>query len=378
MDLVKSVRDLKEQGLTRNQIANKLHIPFEKVKYLLSCEGKIKENENNVIEDKKQDIITKSNFSEVFNTSVLKGIETQLFDKGDLCNRDYAKNKMKESAVLHLTDSHIGKVNKFNDFVKGKSVETYNFDIFKKELKTLRSGVQEIYGLMSQTYNLEELWIILTGDLIENDRIFRGQQLHVDKCVGQQIWEGVGLFGQFFYSLKPLFKKIHIRGVPGNHGRTTSERSDEPIESNFEYHMYKAWELLFKDDEQIDIKVPDSYIDVVKIYDWNYLILHGNNIKSWGSLPFYGLARAGLQYFTSLVPNIVLSGIVSGHCHQTLELPLAENLSWETSSSWVPKDNYSFDVYKTYPKTTQRFFGVNPKRSKTWSFEIDLQTGQYH
>ena len=136
--------------------------------------------------------------------------------------------------------------------------------------------------------------------------------------------------------------------------------------------------MMFADDKQISIKVPTYTFAIPKIYDWNYLILHGNDIKSWNSLPFYGLAKAGLQYFTTMAgDNVILHKIISGHIHQAIELPLSEDLEWWTSASWVPRDEYGFKLFRTYAKTVQRFWGVNPRRPSTWSFKIDLSKSHH-
>ena len=312
---------------------------------------------------------------QVINKHLMAGFTTDMFQPLEKRVRNYTKDRVRETAVLQITDPHVSKHNRIINLRTNQMEETYNYEIFQRELLHLRSGVGTICELLRPTYFLEKLVILLTGDMNDNDRIYRGQQLNIDRAVGDQVFDGLGCFGRFVVSLKTVFPTIEIYAVPGNHGRTTSDRSDEPATSSFDYILYKTLQLLFAGDTQVKVVPSPDYFYMVPIYDWRYLITHGDGIKSWGSLPFYGMARAGLQYLASVAPDERLDLLVSGHIHQTLHLPLSERLDWFTSASWVPRDKYSFQVFKTYPRTTQRFWGCNPKHRTTWMFNLDLQTG---
>jgi len=280
----------------------------------------------------------------------------------------YSKTKKDEESILDISDIHLGMVNKVFDSSIGKRRETYNFGIYKKELKNLKNAIFQIHGLLSNAYNLKRLNIFLLGDIVTNDRIFSGQEFHIDRCVGNQIWDGVDTLIQLIQELKAIYEIIEVTGVVGNHGRTTdTSKTDEPVENNFEYTLYRILERIFAKDSRVKITVPNTRQYVVDVAGWRHLLQHGDTFK--------GTTR---NYLEKQVKDLIINiggfdVLETAHVHTCEDMKVGEHIRIKQNGCWIEKDNYAFKVYKTYSVPEQHFYGCNKKRVETWSYKIDLR-----
>ena len=355
------------QGLTYTEIAKKLNLSYDQIAHAVK--------RYNLREDIKTELI-----------SIKRGIKIKSQDIGQMANiigqkiyDNYktiklpepkaikCKGKREEMSVLDLSDIHIGMRNEVFDSVSGKKVTTYNMEIFEKELKNLQDSIAQIHGILSHSYNLNELTIFSLGDIITNDRIFEEQVFEIEKVVGLQVWDAVNYFTLFINNLLKLYEKITFVGVVGNHGRSNPTQYNEPVQNNFEYHLYKILQKQFENTKRVEVIVPDTRRYIHKLYGWRHLIEHGDDMK--GSTDSYILKQ--IKELTINVGNFDV--IHFGHFHQLKEREIADKIIVKQNGSWIEKDNYAFAKYKTYSVPKQLFFGCSPKRVETWSYRIDLR-----
>ena len=280
----------------------------------------------------------------------------------------YSKTKKEEQSILDVSDIHSGMVNKVFDSTQGKQIETYNYDIMLKQFGNLKKGVFTIHQLLSNAYNLKKLNLFLLGDIVTNDRIFSGQEFHIDRCVGQQIWDSVAQLVRLIQDLKSIYEYIEVTGVVGNHGRTTQNyKEDEPVENNFEYHLYKILEMIFEKDPRIKINVPNTRQYIVKVAGWRHLIQHGDTFR--GSTKNY-IERQVKDLIVNVGNFDVLE---TAHVHSCEDSKIGEHIRIKQNGCWIEKDSYAFKVYKQYSVPEQHFYGCNEHRPETWGYKIDLR-----
>ncbi|MFX0084253.1 MAG: hypothetical protein ACFFAU_01165 [Candidatus Hodarchaeota archaeon] len=338
---------------------------------------KFKEPEQNIIVSAEGEIpqtvkIKKEAFKKLVSlmgTNLLDSLAKREFEaqKVKLLTK-YSKNKKDEESILVLSDMHLGMVNKVFDSTIGKRRETYNFEIYRNELKNLKTAIFQIHGLLSNAYNLRRLNIFLLGDIVTNDRIFSGQEFHIDRCVGDQIWDGVATIAQLIQELKLIYETIEVTGVVGNHGRTTDTyKTDEPVENNFEYHLYKILEMIFAKDPRVKIVVPNTRQYIVTVAGWRHLLQHGDT--------FRGTTR---NYMERQVKDLIVNVggfdvLETAHVHSCEDSKVGEHIRVKQNGCWIEKDNYAFKVYKMYSVPEQHFYGCNKKRPETWAYKLDLR-----
>ena len=81
-------------------------------------------------------------------------------------------------------------------------------------------------------------------------------------------------------NLKAKYEFIEVTGVVGNHGRTTDNyKSEEPVENNFEYHIYKILQMIFEKDNRVKVNVPNTRQYIVKVAGWRHLLQDGDTFR---------------------------------------------------------------------------------------------------
>jgi len=368
IDKVNLLKAHRSAGLDITQIANAMGLTYDQVDGALKRYGIRDEipyvnskKETNSIIIKKQEI-----------AECAKYLGEKLYENYKRINLPVPsviknKNKKEEHSVLDLSDVHIGTKNEVFDGTTGKKIITYNEKIFKQELAILQKSMFNIHNLLSNAYNLKHLTIFVMGDIVTNDRIFMEQVFEIEKVVGLQIWDAVEYFTVFFNNLLRIYETITIVGVPGNHGRSLPNMYSEPIENNFEYHLYRIWQKQFDNNKRIKIIVPDTRRYIHKIYNFKHMIEHGDSIK--GSSETAILKQIKELYLAVNGFDI----FHMGHFHTIKELEMGDQAIIKQNGSWIAQDNYAWDKFKTYSLPKQFFFGCNEHRSETWNYRIDLR-----
>jgi predicted MPP superfamily phosphohydrolase len=283
----------------------------------------------------------------------------------------YSKNLHEEKVVLILSDMHTGMLNELYVPGKGKVI-TYDEQIRQAELVHLRDSVFKIHHLFKHAYNMSELNIMILGDMITNDRIFEGQVFEIDRPYGLQMWDTSRDLVHFISEMKSKFAKVNVFCVVGNHGRSSSEYKEEPVENNYEWTLYKIIEKSFEGDNRVQIVIPNTRFYSTKICGHTYYMHHGDNLRGGGSRN--ALEKAAKDILTTLIPDLP-SGFdvyMCGHFHRSEKLDINEKSTVLINGCWIPRDAYGFRMFRQYSKPAQWLFGVNPKRPITWHFNLEL------
>ena len=278
--------------------------------------------------------------------------------------------KLTEQAVLHLSDIHYGKINYFYDTEKNQRQLTYNPAIFVKEMNRLLDSMATINHLLAGGYNLEVLHIFATGDLVDNEIIYRGQSKFVEEGVISQVLNLSFYLKEMIVNLLKLFPRIEMVVVGGNHSRITARREADWDENNFDYLVGCLLQRMFEGEERVKIIVPQSWFYVAKVYGWKYLLHHGNTVWSWMGMPYYGITRQSKSRMIEVPFDVELIG----HFHppQIFPLPTSSHSITFVNGCWIEKDTWSWQKYATISRAKQHYFGVSPKRAISWSFPLEL------
>lgn len=367
-DKLKLIKAYLEQGFSYPDIAKTLKLSYDQIAHAvkrynlkdgISTEKSTDQNEIKKIKKSEIDQVAKMLGEQLYKAYTKRVIEEPKVGE--------YKAKRDEISILDLSDVHIGLRNEVFDGTSGKKIITYNEKIFKEELNNLQRSIFEIHEILNDSYNLRKLVIFVTGDILTNDRIFPEQVFEIEKIVGLQLWDGVNYFTQFFINLLKIYENIEVVCVVGNHGRSQMESYDEPVENNFEYHLYRIWQKQFEGNDRIKIIVPTTRRYIHKVLKWKHLIEHGDSIK--------GFSEASIiKQIKELHLNVGGFDIFHmGHIHQIKEIEIADKVIVKINGAWIEKDNYAFKKFKTYSIPKQWFFGCNETRPETWAYKIDLR-----
>ena len=272
-----------------------------------------------------------------------------------------------EVSTLFISDMHTGGINEWYDKDSGKKVITFNKEILDREIKNLTASVGQIHTLLSSSYRLRKLVLILGGDILTNDRIFKEQKFEIEKPVGLQIWDCLEhLLYIITYCLR-YYETIQIECRVGNHGRSLPDSYEEPVENNFEFFIYKFLEKQFEKEKRVTVNAPATRRAIHTIFDWRFLSEHGDQLKGFSEQAI--ISQAKELYIT-------MGGFemwLFGHLHRLKEIPVSDKITVKQNGSFEEKSTYAFNKYRTYSLPQQWFFGTNEKRIETWCYKLDVR-----
>lgn len=304
-----------------------------------------------------------------------------------------------EEAVLILSDLHLGCV------VKSEEVGgfgNYNKDVFIERLDSLVDKVIKIAGRHRKSCKIDTLNLFFLGDNVHGSNN-AGQWgfLHTEPNIVDQLfilWDEVE---RAVLKLKAFFPKMNIHCVYGNHGRIT-KRGFEKNFVNWDFLLYNMLQKTLKNQKGIKWSIPRAPFDVATVQGHKFLLIHGDQVRGWGGLPFYGMARAESKYRALFDRNVDLETIqmealqegidkadfetqmkfiserirsfdymCMGHFHHMAELETPSGGRIIMNSSFAGGDDYSINDLLTANTAAQKFFGVHPE-GKSWTYDIAL------
>jgi hypothetical protein len=277
--------------------------------------------------------------------------------------------KKKEEALLLFSDAQIGEFITLEDT---NGLGEYNIDIFKQRMDLLVQKVREYTEIQKLASNIETLNIFMLGDNVDGIGIYPGQVHHLDALVIDQILIGAEKIAESLLKLLGTFKKIKIKAIVGNHGRI-GRKGENPSYVNFDYLLYKMLEqLLINYKNQIEWAIPKSNWTLASIGNVNFLLLHGDTIKAWNGIPYYGIDRADARLTKMLSAHgKTYQYLCMGHHHNPGDVDSA-NGEKILNGTMVGGSLFSINQLHTTSRPSQWFFGVDPEKGITWRYKILL------
>jgi hypothetical protein len=212
--------------------------------------------------------------------------------------------------------------------------------------------------------------VLLLGDFIStnlHDILESSPGTAVDSLL-----EGQVLLGRFLLDIARNFDEVEVYGVVGNHGRLSKNKKYKKRYANFDYVLYNQLAMMLAAQENIKFSFPKSFFDIVEIEGHSYLILHGDDIRSWNQIPWYGIDRAIRRF-----REILLAGdrdfesVILAHFHNDaeMEMPRGEKV---INGSAIGTTDFSLGSLFTGNRPHQRIFSVHKKHGSTWRYPIRL------
>jgi hypothetical protein len=207
----------------------------------------------------------------------------------------------------------------------------YSYKDFVKHTEQLLEKIilfkETVYGKM----DMRKLVLNFLGDIVEGETIYPGQAHYIDQCVVDQLFFGLGHIISMIQSLAAEFPQIEIYGVWGNHGRL-GKKGVNHARSNFDYIFYKCIEQAFEYQENVNVYVSKSPLMMVRHGDYNFCLFHGDGVKSWGGIPYYGLDRMARNM--SGLANMIIHYVLVGHFHRDAAISLPANGRLFANGCW--------------------------------------------
>ena len=211
------------------------------------------------------------------------------------------KKDSSEIAVLHLSDLQIGK-----------TTTSYDTAVAHERLRLVGQKAVEIIGLRQKIARVDELHLLLGGDLIEGERIFATQAHEIDTpLIRQACIDAPNAILSVIRSLLPMVPKIHVHSVRGNHGRDDHESSPA---TNWDTVVGLVLEQMAKPCKgrvTFNIAIED-WKRTFTTYGWRHLLCHGHQIRGMLGFPWYGFGKKTQGWYQTVEPY---DFVWTGHFH---------------------------------------------------------------
>lgn len=155
--------------------------------------------------------------------------------------------------------------------------------------------------------------------------------------------------------LKKRYGKVHVKSVPGNHGRPTEKpRSKRDAEDNFDVLSHFWLESIFSGDKDVTFDAPSSGDALFSVYGYNFCMTHGDRIGSSGGMGFLGAVatitrgmKKTFDYYATL--GYIIDYLLIGHFH------VGMRLEYGYSNGSLPGYSEYAKGYRLRPQAPQQY-----------------------
>jgi hypothetical protein len=265
-----------------------------------------------------------------------------------------------EEGVLVLSDLHAAEVVSASET---DNFAEYNFEIFCLRMQELLDSIIRIADIQRKGgAKLDILNVFSLGDLISGEihlELLRTNEFPLITSAFQLS----SVLAQFLAKLSTHFKEIRFFGVGGNHDRIAKEKFMKGRYDEISRIIYETLPLLTKRYKNIKYSAPKSPFMIANIYDWKYLLVHGD-MKISGAV-YGGMERLSREFKDMYRDRGNFHKMVVGHYHNPADLD-----GVIMNGSLIGGSEYSINAVRKNTEPSQKFFGVTKKRIKTWTYDI--------
>lgn len=268
-----------------------------------------------------------------------------------------------ESWVLLFSDLHYGQL------VKGVEVgglSEYSPLIARERIELLQEKIIRFLAYHPNKPN--ELIIAFLGDIVDGSVLRGNQQSNIAFGVVKQAIGVTELLVDFIVNLSKYFPKIRCYGVYGNHARLTPNPKDAHPAENFDMLIYhNIWDRI-KNMKDITMEYTEAQHMIVRIANHLFWMEHGDTVRSWMGIPFYGSQRerAHIQEIMGMFKERA-DYVLLGHHHND-----ARFSGVHLNGSFVGGDLFSIGRLRRMSLPVQNLLGVNDKHGVVWERPIRL------
>jgi hypothetical protein len=279
-----------------------------------------------------------------------------------------------EDVVVVIGDAHVGSLIRKEEI---GGLGEYNKDIFVEEIKNLEDDVVRICEIEGRNRPIGNLCLMYLGDIVEGHDIFNGQPYHLDMNAAESVVFAADAFSRLEISLRNRVnaKRIRTVEVVGNHGVPGGRKGGAlPTKLSWDWLFYIMKDKIMKnyvDDGTIHHLIAETWFQLVDVKGHLFLLLHGDDIPNYLSIPYYGIDRAAMSYMQML--EVPYHSMIVGHFHASATTPLTSgekiiNGCWPGVSMYAAKKIRA----RSFPE--QWIFGVHPRRGITFRYKLQLRS----
>ncbi len=288
--------------------------------------------------------------------------------------RDNPGRLIQESVVAMLSDEHADTT------VLPEQVgnlERYNFPI------ALRRAEEYVDTLIQYTqhtldkFRFKKLYVFAIGDHTSGE--IHGAKDHSEYRNQFRNCLAIGqMHALMLRDLSQHFESIEIIYLPGNHGRRSVKKDYYGARDNWDYLVAEIARMHCLALKNINFVIPNSFSAGLVIEGWGFGLSHGDDIKGWNGIPWYGIERKTRRLgaiSATMGQRIHYYGFA--HFHNAA---MQAALDGETivNGAWPATSPFAYEGMSVFSEPSQWLFGVHKKRGVSWRLNMKLRTEREH
>lgn len=281
------------------------------------------------------------------------------------------KNVIQEDLVLHLSDEHMDEI---VDPTGVQNFEEYNFAIAMRRAEVLVEKTLKFTQETLANYKFRDLWVLAYGDHTSGelhnsvDRSAYKNQFRNCFAISQ-------IHAQMLRDLASYFKKVHVVYIAGNHHRRTPKKDYHGAWDGWDYMIGESARQQCKLLKNVEFTIPNAFSIVCNINGYNFAIEHGDDIKSWNSIPYYGLERKNRRLIAlNAIKGIQIHYSAYGHFHRPGMMSEVGDNEQIVNGTWKGTDAYIFGSHSSYIEPSQWIHGVHHEHGISWRLKVKLRS----
>jgi len=275
----------------------------------------------------------------------------------------YPKSTNEEVVVLLMSDLHIGK-----------KTRTYNPKVFVKRLRKLEKNMMSIVTAQRSIRPIKKLVVVMNGDIIDAEALYPSQAVdHIAITIIDQLYAvGVPELSKFLYFCLANFEEVEVYCQRGNHGRQNAAKWSSSKSTNWDFVLYKSLEGAMGEQDRLkwNIETKD-WKQFFRINGEGFLATHGDMIRMYYNLPWYGMTRQSMRWQNAFRDRIKLTHFLFGHFHSASVLRFNNCLIY-VNGSFVTDDPFAEEHLGVASAPEQLLFAVHPNHGVSWHYKLKL------
>jgi hypothetical protein len=198
--------------------------------------------------------------------------------------------------------------------------------------------------------------------MADNINIFPGHAYEVDSAMFSQVFSVSQAIEELLRLLLARFERVVVWEQAGNHGRI-GKRGDYPKADNLDRLIYRVTRERMTS-PRITWNNSESWYSIVEAGNYRALLIHGDQIKSFGgNTPAFGILRKANAWASGVLPQF--QDVMMGHFHQALTLPMANGSGRVFVNPSIESDsNYAKEFVAATGTPGQRLNFVDPDKGR--------------
>ena len=289
-------------------------------------------------------------------------------------------------AIAHLSDTQMGKRTASYDSVIGAQ----RCHLFAKR-------VVEITQVKRAGSTIKELRLYLGGDMVEGEYgNYPSQPYDIDSSVIEQAMRTCpDIFEGMIYYFLRYFDKVKVIGVPGNHGRGASRHQTRHNLTNWDRVCYlvlrdrilgsevrakekcecgskKMWKNCCGRDmrSRVTFDIAEEFWCLDRVWDWGNLIVHGDQIRGWAGIPYYGVQKKTHGWADAMPKD--WDNLLFGHFH-TYAAGTINYRRWFCNGTTESANSYALEELAAAGPPSQRLLFMTEKHGIISDHQIFLE-----